>query len=163
MVARQGAAETGARSSSPRVRGAASSGYAYGRLEPRDWVTLRDRCGVGVDLWVDPARATRRRRNGARRGARRALRRGAPRVVIDVAAGNGRAAQLFARLGFRETMVELTREAPPELAARAAPGERAERRTRARPLDARARARCPAASRRRARCHAAIGGVGPYP
>ena len=29
-------------------------GYAYGRIEPRDWNTLRDRCGVGVDLWVEP-------------------------------------------------------------------------------------------------------------
>jgi hypothetical protein len=30
-------------------------GYAYGRLEPRDWNSLRDACGVGVDLVVVPA------------------------------------------------------------------------------------------------------------
>src|SRR5512138_1118213 len=29
-------------------------GYAYGRIEPRDWNALRDRCGVGVDIWVEP-------------------------------------------------------------------------------------------------------------
>jgi GNAT superfamily N-acetyltransferase len=35
-------------------------GYAYGRIEARDWNSLRDRCGVGVDLWVEP----RARRSG---------------------------------------------------------------------------------------------------
>lgn len=89
-------------------------GYAYGRIEPRDWNTLRDRCGVGVDLWVAPEA------RGAGVGARlvEALadalaRRGAERVVIDVAARNPEAARLFARMGFRPTMLEMTREAPP--------------------------------------------------
>src|SRR5512138_2276997 len=30
-------------------------GYAYGRMEPRDWNLLLDACGVAVDLWVEPA------------------------------------------------------------------------------------------------------------
>jgi ribosomal protein S18 acetylase RimI-like enzyme len=86
-------------------------GYAYGRLEPRDWNTLRDRCGVGVDLWVEP----RARRAGVGTALVEALvaalaARGAPRVVLNVAARNPRAARLFGALGFRETMVELTRE-----------------------------------------------------
>jgi ribosomal protein S18 acetylase RimI-like enzyme len=87
-------------------------GYAYGRIEPRDWTTLRDRCGVGVDLWVEP------RARGGGLGAAlveavalRLAERGAPRVVIDVAARNADAARLFRALGFRETMVEMTREA----------------------------------------------------
>jgi len=89
-------------------------GYAYGRIEPRDWNTLRDRCGVGVDLWVEPAA------RGAGVGARlldaladALARRGAERVVVDVAARNPKAARLFARMGFRPTMLEMTREAPP--------------------------------------------------
>jgi ribosomal protein S18 acetylase RimI-like enzyme len=86
-------------------------GYAYGRLEPRDWNTLRDRCGVGVDLWVEPGA----RRAGVGAALVEALAaslaaRGAPRIVLHVAAGNARAARLFAALGFRETMIELTRE-----------------------------------------------------
>ena len=88
-------------------------GYAYGRLEPRDWNSLRDACGVGVDLMVVP---------GVRgRGVGRALvealcqalaARGAPRVVIEVATRNLRAQAVFARLGFRPTLLELTRELP---------------------------------------------------
>jgi GNAT superfamily N-acetyltransferase len=88
-------------------------GYAYGRLEPRDWNTLRDACGEGVDLFVEPR--WRRRGLGARlvealAGALAA--RGAPRLVIQVAARNPAAARAFARMGFRPTMLELTRELP---------------------------------------------------
>jgi ribosomal protein S18 acetylase RimI-like enzyme len=105
-------------------------GYAYGRLEPRDWSTLRDRCGVGVDLWVEPAA------RGVGVGARlvealaEALGRlGAERVVLDVAARNPGAARLFERMGFRPTMLELTRAAsacdkgprPPAARGRRAP------------------------------------------
>jgi ribosomal protein S18 acetylase RimI-like enzyme len=89
-------------------------GYAYGRIEPRDWNLLRDRCGVGVDIWVEP----RARRAGVGSALLEALvaalaGRGAPRVVIHVAARNARAARLFGARGFRETMVELTRETAP--------------------------------------------------
>lgn len=89
-------------------------GYAYGRIEPRDWNTLRDRCGMGVDQWVEPEA------RGAGLGARlvEALadalaRRGARSVVLDVAARNPEAARLFERLGFRRTLVEMTREGRP--------------------------------------------------
>jgi GNAT superfamily N-acetyltransferase len=86
-------------------------GYAYGRLEPRDWNTLREACGVGVDLIVEPR--WRLRGLGARLVAAlaEALRaRGAPRLVIQVAARNQRAAKTFAGMGFRTTMLELTME-----------------------------------------------------
>jgi ribosomal protein S18 acetylase RimI-like enzyme len=86
-------------------------GYAYGRIEPRDWNLLRDRCGVGVDLWVEP----RARRSGIGAALLEALaaalaERGAPRIVLNVASRNPRAARLFSSRGFRATMVELTRE-----------------------------------------------------
>jgi RimJ/RimL family protein N-acetyltransferase len=128
-------------------------GYAYGRLEPRDWNSLRDACGVGVDLVVVP---------GVRgRGVGRALvealcqalaARGAPRVVIEVAARNPRAQAVFARLGFRPTLLELTRELP----VGRGPGQALRDRARgARPSDRRLgsrprpRADRPAATRRR--------------
>jgi ribosomal protein S18 acetylase RimI-like enzyme len=86
-------------------------GYAYGRIEARDWNSLRDRCGVGVDIFVVPAA----RRAGVGKALVEALvsrlaARGAPRVVIGVAVRNRRAVNVFERLGFRPTMVELTRE-----------------------------------------------------
>jgi ribosomal protein S18 acetylase RimI-like enzyme len=87
-------------------------GYAYGRLEERDWNALRDACGEAVDLIVDPeARGT---------GAGLALMQGlvsaleglgAPRVVLYAAARNRKAQRFFRALGFRPTMVEMTREA----------------------------------------------------
>lgn len=95
-------------------RGERVVGYAYGRLEPRDWNTLRDACGVGVDVILEP------RWRGGGLGTRlvEALAsalaaKGAPRLVVQVAARNPGAAQAFARMGFRSTMLELTRELTP--------------------------------------------------
>ena len=89
-------------------------GYAYGRVEKRDWNTLRDRCAVGVDLWVEP----RARRAGVGRRLVEALverfaARGEPRLVLQVAAENERALKVFAGMGFRRTVVELARELGP--------------------------------------------------
>lgn len=89
-------------------------GYAYGRIEPRDWNSLREECGVGVDLMVEP----RARREGIGAALVEAMAaalaaRGAPRVVIQVASQNPQAQAAFARLGFRPTMVEMTRELAP--------------------------------------------------
>jgi ribosomal protein S18 acetylase RimI-like enzyme len=106
-------------------------GYAYGRLEGRDWNTLRDASGVGVDLVVDP----RARGRGIGRLllealVRRLAEKGAPRVVIAVAWKNPRARRLFASLGFRRTMVEMTRTIAP--AERPTPARRATRPSRRR-------------------------------
>jgi RimJ/RimL family protein N-acetyltransferase len=91
--------------------GGRAVGYAYGRIEPRDWNRLLDRCGMAVDLWLEPEA----RRAGAGRLLVERLvdelgRLGAPRVVLEVAAANRRAQRVFARLGFRRTMLEMTRE-----------------------------------------------------
>jgi len=99
-------------------------GYAYGRIQPRDWNALLDRCGVGVDLWVEPEA----RRGGVGKRLVEALvaalgERGAPRVVIGVAARNRDAQRVFAGMGFRRTVFEMTREIPP-------PGPAAARRRR---------------------------------
>lgn len=93
------------------VREARIVGYAYGRLEERDWNQLLDACGALHDLWVEDEE----RRSGIAaalvEAVVAALRdKGAPRVVLHAAAGNEAAQALFARLGFRPTMVEMTRE-----------------------------------------------------
>ena len=41
-------------------------------------------------------------------------RKGAPRVVLHTAALNEAAQRFFERLGFRRTMIEMTRESSPE-------------------------------------------------
>jgi len=86
-------------------------GYAYARLEARDWNALLDSCGALHDIFVSVGQ---RRQGVARRlveAVRDALRaRGAPRLVLHTASKNATARQFFARLGFRETMVELTAE-----------------------------------------------------
>lgn len=86
-------------------------GYAYGRLEGRDWNLLLDRHAALHDVWVDPdARA--RGAGGALVDAvvRRLEALGAPRVLLSTAKQNETAQRLFAKLGFRATMIEMTRE-----------------------------------------------------
>src|SRR6478609_9479057 len=86
-------------------------GYAYARLEPRDWNALLDSCGALHDIFVGEGQ----RRQGVARllldAVRDGLRdKGAPRLVLHTASKNAGARQFFAKLGFRETMVELTAE-----------------------------------------------------
>jgi ribosomal protein S18 acetylase RimI-like enzyme len=86
-------------------------GYAYARLEPRDWNALLDSCGALHDIFVHDGV---RRQGIARRlveAVREGLRaKGAPRLVLHTASKNQSARQFFAALGFRETMIELTAE-----------------------------------------------------
>lgn len=86
-------------------------GYVYAAVEPLSWKDLRDRCGYIHDLVVDPAQ----RGHGAGSALLEAAcewlgTRGVPRVVLDTADKNVGAQRLFARAGFRRTMVEMTRE-----------------------------------------------------
>lgn len=90
-------------------------GYAYGGLVERDWSDLRDACGKLHDVYVDE------RARGAGVAAMlveemvsRLRAMGAPRVVLMAASKNEAGRRLFARLGFRETMIEMTRETPRE-------------------------------------------------
>jgi GNAT superfamily N-acetyltransferase len=86
-------------------------GYVFAGLEPLSWKELRDACGFIHDVVVDEA--------GRRAGMATALieaavewlrSRGAPRVILWTADRNAPARRLFERLGFRPTMVEMTRE-----------------------------------------------------
>ena len=87
------------------------AGYAYGRMEARDWNNLLDACGYLHDVYVDESW----RKQGVARALCEAMfsrleALGAPRVVLMSAWPNHGAQSLFRSLGFRETMVEMTRE-----------------------------------------------------
>ena len=86
-------------------------GYVYAGLEPQSWKELREACGFIHDVVV----AEGGRRSGVATAlidaASEWLRgRGAPRVMLWTAQQNDGAQRLFERLGFRRTMVEMTRE-----------------------------------------------------
>jgi ribosomal protein S18 acetylase RimI-like enzyme len=92
-------------------REASIVGYVYAGLEPQSWKELREACGFIHDVVVDES--------GRRGGVATALmeaainwlrERGAPRVVLGTAQKNEGAQRLFERLGFRRTMIEMTRE-----------------------------------------------------
>jgi ribosomal protein S18 acetylase RimI-like enzyme len=86
-------------------------GYAYARLEPRDWNDLLDAHGALHDIFVNEDA----RRQGLARRLVEAVReqlkaRGAARLVLHTASKNHLARAFFASVGFRETMIELTSE-----------------------------------------------------
>ena len=86
-------------------------GYAYARLEPRDWNALLDTCGALHDILV--ADSARRQGIGKQLLARtldELRKRGAPRVVLHTAIKNRAAQKLFSAAGFRQTMLEMTCE-----------------------------------------------------
>jgi ribosomal protein S18 acetylase RimI-like enzyme len=88
-------------------------GYAYARLQPRDWNALLDACGALHDIFV----VETERRNGVARAlldevVARMTALGAPRMVLSTATRNEAAHRLFERHGFRRTMIEMTRELP---------------------------------------------------
>lgn len=86
-------------------------GYTYAGVEGWDYMSLRGPAGVLHDIVVDPAQrgyGVGRMLLDATFAALKA--RGAPRVVLSTAAGNEAAQRLFARAGFRRTMIEMTRE-----------------------------------------------------
>jgi ribosomal protein S18 acetylase RimI-like enzyme len=86
-------------------------GYLYAGIEPRNWKELRERAGFVHDvLVIEDARGlgiARQLMNAALAWMRE---QGVPRVLLWTAAPNEQARRLFERLGFRSTMVEMTRE-----------------------------------------------------
>lgn len=92
-------------------RGSDIAGYVYAAVEPRSWKELRDEAGFVHDVVVDE----RFRRAGVATALVEAVAawfgsRRVPRIVLWTAERNDPAQRLFARLGFRKTMIEMTRE-----------------------------------------------------
>ena len=93
------------------VRDGKVMGYTYAGIEGFDYMALRGPAGALYDIVVDPEH----RGSGAGRQLLDATmaalgQRGAPRVVLSTAERNEAAQRLFARAGFRRTMIEMTRE-----------------------------------------------------
>lgn len=86
-------------------------GYVYAALEPVSWKELRDACGFIHDILVEESNRRAGTATALMNAATEWLReRGAPRVILGTADKNERAQRLFTKLGFRRTMVEMTRE-----------------------------------------------------
>jgi ribosomal protein S18 acetylase RimI-like enzyme len=92
-------------------RGGHIAGYLYAGVEPRSWQDLREEAGLIHDVMVEEGDRSS--------GVASALvehaiewfkERGVGLVVLHTAQQNEPAQHLFARLGFRRTMVELTKE-----------------------------------------------------
>ena len=86
-------------------------GYVYAGIEPQSWKELREEAGFIHDVAV----VERGRRSGVATALIEAAldwfrERQMPRVVLWAAEPNRDAQRLFGRLGFRRTMVEMTRE-----------------------------------------------------
>jgi ribosomal protein S18 acetylase RimI-like enzyme len=100
----------GAREGAAEARGRIV-GYAYGRMEPRDWNALLDAFGALHDVFVAEEARTQGAGAALVEAVTRELKaRGAPRVVLSTATQNAAAQRLFAKLGFSPTMMEMTRE-----------------------------------------------------
>jgi ribosomal protein S18 acetylase RimI-like enzyme len=86
-------------------------GYAYGAVEGADCMALRGEAGMLHDLYVLPGQRGRGLGRTLLTEAIAALDAlGAPRFVLSTAERNGEAQRLFASIGFRRTMIEMTRE-----------------------------------------------------
>jgi GNAT superfamily N-acetyltransferase len=86
-------------------------GYVYAALEPISWKELRDACGFIHDILVEESNRRAGTATSLMEAAIQWLReRGAPRVILGTADKNEPAQRLFTKLGFRRTMVEMTRE-----------------------------------------------------
>jgi GNAT superfamily N-acetyltransferase len=89
----------------------AITGYVWAALEPLSWKELRGPAGFIHDLLViEEARRTGTAKQLMDAAVAWLREQGAPRVILWTAAPNEPARTLFARLGFRETMVEMTME-----------------------------------------------------
>jgi len=86
-------------------------GYAFVVMEGYDYKSLRGPAALLHDVLVDP---DHRGRGVGRRLLDETLSivqaRGARQIVLSTAERNEPAQQLFARIGFRRTMIEMTRE-----------------------------------------------------
>ena len=92
-------------------RGNQVVGYVYAGIEPMSWKELREESGFIHDVYVD---AEARGCGAATALLQQAMRwlagRGMPRVILWTAAANAGAHHLFEKIGFRDTMREMTRE-----------------------------------------------------
>ena len=88
-------------------------GYVLAGLEPTSWKDLRGPCGFIHDVYVhESARRQGIAHDLLRAAVEWARSKGRSQVVLYSKAGNEGAQRLFAKLGFRDTMVEMTLDEP---------------------------------------------------
>ncbi len=90
-------------------RGNEVLGYVFADIEPTSWRDLRGPCGFIHDVYVHES--ARRQGTGealVRAAIEWAHSRGMSQVVLWSKSGNDDAQRLFAKLGFRQTMIEMT-------------------------------------------------------
>jgi GNAT superfamily N-acetyltransferase len=84
-------------------------GYVFAEIESTSWRDLRGPCGFIHDVYVHESM---RQQGTGRELVRAAIAwvrsRGMSQVVLWSKSGNDAAQRLFAKLGFRETMIEMT-------------------------------------------------------
>src|SRR5262245_43497701 len=92
-------------------RDGAVVGYVYAGLEPKSWKELREMAGFIHDVVVEDSSRRLGIATSLVEAAIEWLRaQGAPRVMLWSAEQNPPAQNLFSHLGFRRTMIEMTRE-----------------------------------------------------
>jgi ribosomal protein S18 acetylase RimI-like enzyme len=88
-------------------------GYAYVAVESYDYMVLRGPAGLLHDIIVDPEHRGRGVGGALLEAAVAYVRsRGLTQVVLSAAERNEAAQRLFASMGFRRTMIEMTRDEP---------------------------------------------------
>ena len=86
-------------------------GYTFAAMEGYDYKSLRGPAGLLHDILVDPSHRGRGVGQRLLEETLSMLRaRGARQIVLSTAERNTAAQRLFARMGFRPTMIEMTRE-----------------------------------------------------
>jgi ribosomal protein S18 acetylase RimI-like enzyme len=86
-------------------------GYVYAGIEPVSWKELRGACGYVHDLVVDEAHRSAGVGSALMEIALSWMRdRGLSQAVLWTAQPNEPAQHLFERLGFRRTMIEMTKQ-----------------------------------------------------
>lgn len=84
-------------------------GYAFGRVEPRNWESLLDECGVLHDIYVDDTARVGGVGTALLQGFISQMRdRKMTQLVLHTATQNLPGQALFKKLGFRTTMLEMT-------------------------------------------------------
>ena len=86
-------------------------GYLFAALEPMSWKELRGPAGFIHDVLIEDSARDSGAGTALIEAALAWMReRGAARAILGTAARNTAAQRLFERLGFRPTMIEMTRE-----------------------------------------------------
>lgn len=89
-------------------------GYVFADIEPTSWRDLRGPCGFIHDVYVHESARRQGTGEALARAAIAWIRgKGMTEVVLWSKSGNESAQRMFAKLGFRKTMIEMTLDPEP--------------------------------------------------